>query len=176
MSTAQTRRSVSITGDLYQALRSYCQKADRSMSDLVEENMRSVVSMPQRNAASRAVASPTISPNTPESVGLDLASDKPWKRAGYATRSEWRAAKKSSKVVEKKENSLSFPAKKPAPRPAPLSLPKPKPTATKPAQAAPPAPIQKTDPARFEEWAKAQPRAKVDPGPKRIPTSNVVLF
>lgn len=37
MSSKQTRRSISVRGTTYDALRRYCDRQDRSMSDVVEE-------------------------------------------------------------------------------------------------------------------------------------------
>lgn len=48
MSSKQTRRSVSISGELYKAMKSYCEKNDRSASDFVETEMRRVLKLPQR--------------------------------------------------------------------------------------------------------------------------------
>lgn len=69
MASKQTRRSISIRGTTYAALRDYCEGHDRSMSDVVEELLAGVVD-------TKRVAKKTVAPYVarPSSSGKDLAS------------------------------------------------------------------------------------------------------
>lgn len=49
MSTKQTRRSVSISGELYEKLKAYCAKNDTSMSGVVEAITRAHLDMTPRS-------------------------------------------------------------------------------------------------------------------------------
>lgn len=49
MSTKQTRRSVSISGELYERLKAYCQKQGTSMSGMVETLARAHLDMTPRS-------------------------------------------------------------------------------------------------------------------------------
>jgi hypothetical protein len=43
MATKQTRRSISVRGATYESLRQYCQENNRSMSDIVEEQLAALL-------------------------------------------------------------------------------------------------------------------------------------
>jgi hypothetical protein len=43
MATKQTRRSISVRGATYETLRQYCQENNRSMSDIVEEQLAALL-------------------------------------------------------------------------------------------------------------------------------------
>jgi hypothetical protein len=52
MSIKQTRRSISVRGTTYETLRKYCDSTQRSMSDIVEEQLARLFSgAPQKPAA-----------------------------------------------------------------------------------------------------------------------------
>ena len=48
MSKLQSRKSVSLSGVLYDGLRTYCKKNNTTMSKFVEDNMREILKMPER--------------------------------------------------------------------------------------------------------------------------------
>jgi hypothetical protein len=54
MASKQTRRSISVRGTTYAALRDYCEGHDRSMSDVVEELLAGVID--SKPAAKKTVA------------------------------------------------------------------------------------------------------------------------
>jgi len=62
MATKQTRRSISVRGATYDTLRRYCEQHQRSMSDLVEEQLATLFTKapardkPGKPARSRTVA------------------------------------------------------------------------------------------------------------------------
>jgi hypothetical protein len=55
MATKQTRRSISVRGATYETLRRYCENQNRSMSDIVEEQLARLFEG-QRNPQKRTVA------------------------------------------------------------------------------------------------------------------------
>jgi hypothetical protein len=113
----QTRRSVSMSGDLYDALRAYGVKNVQSMSDIVETEMRKFVGLPPREIL-RPVKHHPFAPVrvTPVEKGLkvefpDLPAPvsevlqlkvKPWHAAGFATRDGWRASRREGKPTATK--------------------------------------------------------------------------
>ena len=60
MSKKQTRRSISVRGTTYEALRQYCELHERSMSDLVEEKLATVLSQAPLATAARPHRARTI--------------------------------------------------------------------------------------------------------------------
>ena len=74
MSKKQTRRSISVRGTTYEALRNYCELHDRSMSDLVEEKLAAVLSQAPVAAAARPQRSRTIAAKL---VRAPAAAQKP---------------------------------------------------------------------------------------------------
>src|SRR4051794_21387342 len=63
MATKQTRRSISIRGTTYDTLRKYCEQHQRSMSDLVEEQLaRLIGGKPARTSVKTAPRARTVAP------------------------------------------------------------------------------------------------------------------
>ncbi len=54
MPTKQTRRSISVRGTTYETLRRYCDSTQRSMSDIVEEQLAHLFSAKPEKPAARA--------------------------------------------------------------------------------------------------------------------------
>lgn len=56
MATKQTRRSISVRGATYETLRRYCESENRSMSDLVEEQLaRLFAGTPQKKTIANKI-------------------------------------------------------------------------------------------------------------------------
>ncbi len=58
MATKQTRRSISVRGATYETLRKYCAENNRSMSDIVEEQLAALL------GGSKPAAKPAARPRT----------------------------------------------------------------------------------------------------------------
>jgi hypothetical protein len=56
MATKQTRRSISVRGATYETLRRYCESQNRSMSDIVEEQLaRLFTATPQKKTVANKI-------------------------------------------------------------------------------------------------------------------------
>ena len=64
MSTKQTRRSISVRGATYDALRAFCDQHGRSMSEIVEEQIAQVLGAPVVAAAATVKAEKVERPRT----------------------------------------------------------------------------------------------------------------
>ena len=66
MASKQTRKSISITGDAYWALKARCEKDGKSMSGVAEVLIREFLDMPEREAvAFKAAQLPKAKPYVP---------------------------------------------------------------------------------------------------------------
>jgi hypothetical protein len=202
--SAQTRRSVSISGKLYEALRSYGKPLDLSMSEIIEEEMRRFLKMPSRAdqvsvakvkevektpEAKQVVAVPVKKPAIkPAPEPKPVRMDKPWVKAGFKTREEWRADQRKkpkpptdlefNKMVDEKLEEKKV---RHTPSFSPFYNKKPKRQALDPALnprgvIEPPKVLEKPDTSKFDEWEREQPKAKVESIEKRVPQSNIVLL
>ena len=69
MSSKQTRRSISISGDCYDRLKAYCERENRSMSGVVEDEIRKFLGMEARPEGQErgfvSTVEKTVSPKLP---------------------------------------------------------------------------------------------------------------
>ena len=69
MSSKQTRRSISISGDCYDRLKAYCEHENRSMSGVVEDEIRKFLGMEPRDEGQErgfvSTVEKTVSPKLP---------------------------------------------------------------------------------------------------------------
>lgn len=69
MSTKQTRRSISVSGDCYDRLKAYCKRENRSMSGVVEDELRKFLGMAPRDEGQErgfvSTVEKTVSPKVP---------------------------------------------------------------------------------------------------------------
>jgi len=197
--SVQTRRSVSMSGELYEALDVYSRTSGRSKSDVVEEEVRRFLKMPPRSAGTPPTPKqPAKRTATPKPHGKPYnpspdkpKSDHPWIAAGYKSREQYRNAKRSGTAKPSPKPRKNFNSEKTtdaefgkmvSKRVPPGSYspfyrkaPKKKEETPAPAQRSEPPP-KKPDIKTFEAWEKKnqQPREKVA-GEKKL-NSNVVLF
>jgi len=61
-SSKQTRRSISVRGTTYDTLRRFCQDQDRSMSDVVEEQLAKLLAAKPIHAKPAPRPRPTVAP------------------------------------------------------------------------------------------------------------------
>lgn len=67
MASKQTRKSISITGDAYWALKARCEQDGTSMSGVCEGLIRTFLDLPEREAIARAIPRSSARPNLPRS-------------------------------------------------------------------------------------------------------------
>jgi hypothetical protein len=113
MASKQTRRSISVRGSTYAALRDYCAAHTRSMSDLVEELLGAVL-----EAAPITAARPTVQPIAAKVLRAPkpAAADKPEKAEAPQKPAPVKAAAASKVAVQVPAGSDG--QGRPAPTPA----------------------------------------------------------
>ena len=91
MASKQTRKSISITGDAYWALKARCEKDGTSMSGVCEGLIRTVLDMPNRDALAKCIPqkpAPKLKVTTKE-PGVMVVTTKE-----LAPKTDWREVSK----------------------------------------------------------------------------------
>jgi len=104
MASKQTRKSISVTGDAYWALKARCEKDGTSMSGVAERLIREFLDLPEREVL---VAKARVAPKV-KLVTKELAPETKWVEPAKPDRSEQIAA-----VAARIEARKDEPAKKP---------------------------------------------------------------
>lgn len=81
MASKQTRKSISVTGDAYWALKARCEKDGTSMSGVCEGLIRDFLELPQRDRDAKVATMPARAAKPVVVTAKELAPETAWKPA-----------------------------------------------------------------------------------------------